>query len=509
MPTSGARLLRSGGVKAATTAAVALVGLASSAVLARVLDQDGLGVFALVLAMVQIGTMLADGGSGQATTRFLAAARDDDGRRHALVAGARSRLLTTVVTVLLGAALMRWLLGALFHGQIGGGAYLWALALIAAKSLFLFAPAVARGHLDWLGEGGLLVLEAVGILFAYASLWLWPAAAATAAPGAVVWRLVLAYGVLLLCLAPTARRWLRQAIATVAAAGPGPQARAQAGAAPEGPVTLRRLMGFGLPLVLNSSFFLLLTWTDRVMLGIMCSPADLAVYYIAANLAGAGRMLFGIPEQVLYSHLAAGYRRGDAGLVPLHHRIFRLFAVLGALFVVLAGAVGTFVIPLVYGGAYQASVWPFQLLLVVLLVRVISIPASLLLIVVHERTAETRDALAVAFVVNILVNLLTIPRLGLVGAIVGSLVAFLVATLYLWWSLWRVARLAASPADLLTTLGPAALWLAVVFARHHGLVPGWAAWAVQAALAAWLLAASLKQLAQFAKLRASAPAVGA
>jgi O-antigen/teichoic acid export membrane protein len=497
---SGARLLRSGGVKTATTATVALIGLASSAVLARVLDQDGLGIFALVLAMVQIGTMLADGGSGQATTRFLAAARDDHGRRHALVAGARARLLTTLATVLVGAALMRWLLGALYHGKVGAAAYLWALALIAAKSLFLFAPAVARGHLDWLGEGGLLVLEAVGILLAYASLWLWPAG-----PDAVVWRLVVAYAALLLALAPTARRWLREAIATVAAAatGVGPVAAG----APEGPVTLRRVLGFGLPLVLNSSFFLLLTWTDRVMLGIMCSPADLAVYYVAANLAGAGRLLFGIPEQVLYSHLAAGYRRGDADLVPLHHRIFRLFAGLGALFVVVAGAVGTFAIPLLYGDTYRASVWPFQLLLVVLLVRVVSIPASLLLIVVHERTAETRDALGFAFVVNILVNLITIPRLGLVGAIVGSLIAFLSATLYLWWSLWRVARLAADPADLLSSLGPALLWLAVVMGQHRHLVPAWAAWGVQAVLAAWLLAASLRQLAQLGRLRAAAPAV--
>lgn len=482
MEAVGSRLLRSGGVKTASTTVVALVGLTASAVLARALDQDGLGLFALVLAMVQIGTMLADGGTGLATTRFLAAATDDRARGLALRSGARARLLTATVTLALGAALMAWLLGVLFHGALSRGGYLWALLLIAVKTAFLFAPAVARGQHRWAAEGGLLVLEAVAILAAYASLFLWPGDA-----GALVARLALAYVALLVPAALQVRR-------RVSGAAPV--------AGPDSP-TIRRLLRFGLPLVLNTSFFLLLTWTDRVMLGVMCTPADLAVYYIAANLAGAGRLLFGIPEQVLYSHLAAGYRAGSPGLAEIHARIFRLFAALGALFVVIAGAAGTFAIPLIYGKDYAASVWPFQLLLFVLLVRIVSIPASLLLIVVHERTAETRDALGFAFAVNLLVNLILIPRLGMIGAVVGSLVAFATATLYLWRSLWKVAGLRARGGDLATTLLPALAWLAVMVGGRRQLLPDWAALSAQGALAAYLAVQAARQLAQFGRLRAA------
>ncbi len=482
---AGSRLLRSGGVKTASTAAVALVGLAASAVLARALDQDGLGLFALVLAMVQIGTMLADGGTGLATTRFLAAVADDGAREPVLRAGLRARLLTTTVAIGLGAALMAWLLGALFHGSLSRNGYLWALLLIALKTAFLFAPAVARGRQRWAAEGGLLVLESVAILAAYASLFAWPGDA-----GALVARLSVAYIALLVP-------------ATLVARG------SNGGATPsitDGAPNVRRLLAFGLPLVLNSSFFLLLTWTDRVLLGIMCSPADLAVYFIAANLAGAGRLLFGIPEQVLYSHLAAGYRPGAPGLYEIHARIFRLFAVLGALFVVVAGAAGTFAIPLVYGNEYAASVWPFQLLLFVLLIRVMSIPASLLLIVVHERTTETRDALGFAFVVNILVDLILIPRLGMIGAVVGSLVAFSMATLYLWRSLWKIAGLRADGADLARSLLPALAWLAVTIGSHRQQVPTWANWGLQAVLAGYLGLQAARELARFSRLRATAAA---
>lgn len=469
------RLLRSGGIKAVTTATVALVALASSAVIARALDQTALGIYALMLAMVQIGTMLADGGTGMATTRFVASGRDDLDRRQATWSGLRARVLTTVCVIGIGALFMRLLLDVLYHHTVSAQAYWWALGWIAAKSLFLLAPAIARGRMNWLTEGSLLVIEAFAILGVYASLRWWPGDA-----NALPLRMVAVY-LLLLLPAQSSLRFARRHEGAPGSHRPNA-------------VTVRRLLGFGLPLVLNSSFFLLLTWTDRIMIGIICSPEDLAVYFIAANLAGAGRLLFGIPEQVLYSHLAASSHSDDPGLPQVHIHLFRLFAALGALFVVAAGAVGIYAIPLLYGATYATSVWPFQLLLLVLLIRVISIPASLLLIVVFERTTETRDALALAFLVNIFVNLLLIPRLGVTGAILGSLAAFMTATGYLWWSLWKIARLRPGASELATFGIPALLWLAVIVTAHRELITPWATWAMHAVLVAYLSVVAMRQI---------------
>lgn len=475
-------LLRSGGIKASTTAAVALLGLASSAVIARAVTPTALGVFALILAMVQIGAMLADGGTGLAATRFIAAARAEAQRRKIIISSMRARVVATTVTIALAAVLMPWLRDVLFHGQVSATVYGWVLVWLAAKSLFLLLPAIYRGRLNWPAEGIVLILEAAGILLAYASMVWRPGD-----PSALPFRLALVYLLLMLPLA----RVLRRVQAPVA----------QETKTDEEDVTVRRLLGFGLPLVLNSSFFLLLTWTDRIMLGVMRAPEELAVYFVAANLSAAGRFLFGIPEQVLYSHLAATARRNDPDLPRVYDDIFRLFAVLGVLFVVLASAAGTIAIPLLYGSNYAASVWPFQLLLVVLLVRILSIPASLVLVVVFEKTSETRDALGVAFLLNLLLNLWTIPRYGTSGAIMGSLTAFLAATAYLWWAAWRVARVRAGTSEFAALAIPTALWLATTVGTHFAKLPAWLSWVIQAGLAGYLLLVAWRQLSRLGLIR--------
>ncbi len=475
-------LLRSGGIKASTTAAVALLGLASSAVLARAVTPTALGVFALVLAMVQIGTMLADGGTGLAATRFIAAAKTENQRRKIILSSARARFVATAATVCIAAALMPWLRNVLFHGQVSAAVYGWVLVWLASKSLFLLLPAIYRGRINWLAEGAVLILEAGGILIAYATMIWRPGD-----PSILPLRLAIVYLVLSLPLVRVLRRVQAPA--------------AEETRHDEEDVTVRRLLGFGLPLVLNSSFFLLLTWTDRIMLGVMRAPDELAVYFVAANLSAAGRFLFGIPEQVLYSHLAATARRNDHDLPRVYDDIFRLFAVLGVLFVVLASAAGTIAIPLLYGANYEASVWPFQLLLVVLLVRILSIPASLFLVVVFEKTSETRDALGVAFLLNLLLNLWTIPRFGTSGAIMGSLTAFLAATFYLWWAVWRVARVRARVSDFAVLALPTALWLAVTVGAHFARLPEWLNWTVQVGLAGYLVLVAWRQLSRLGLVR--------
>jgi O-antigen/teichoic acid export membrane protein len=135
----------------------------------------------------------------------------------------------------------------------------------------------------------------------------------------------------------------------------------------------------------------------------------------------------------------------------------------------------------------MASVWPFQLLLAVLLVRLISIPASLLLVVVFERTPETSIALSLAFAVNLGLNLLLIPSHGINGAIEASFAGFALATAYMWLALWRVARLRIGSRHLLLLLAVSVVWLAATAAERHGRLSGQLYWGSQALLCAGLV----------------------
>lgn len=460
----GGSLLRDGGIKGASTLVTGLLALAASIVLARVLPQEDLGLFVLVLAMVQIGVMLADGGSGLAMTRYLAAAGSRERRRDIVRGGIRARLMITAVAISLGLVLMPWLRRVLFDGSLTRSAFLWVMAWILGKSLFLLVPSILRGRMQWFREGALLVAEAAGIIAVYMTC-----RSAPIASGQLPMRLAILYAILagVGILALTAR-------SRITATG------SDDGTA----VTMTRLLAFGLPLVMNTSLFLALSWTDRILLGLFRSREELAFYYVAVGLTTAGRMVFAVPEQVLYSRLAATCRPGDPGLPRTHADVFDLFAWLGLLMVVVASMAGRVAVPVLYGAEYAASVWPFQLLLAVLLVRIVSIPASLFLIVVFERTPETRNSLAIAFVANLLLNIVLIPRYGVSGAILASLAGFLLATWYLWRAMGRQAGLSAAPPILFRLLLAAAVWLGCTAAEHYGLLPGWGYWTSQAILTA-------------------------
>jgi len=461
-------LLRGGQIKALTTAVTAGFGLLSSVVLARLLTEDDLGLFVLVLAVVQVGSMLADGGSGLAVTRYAASAGSAAVLRGSVRAGAVLRLICTVVTLGLGLALMPMLLTRLFHGSLPRNAYLWALIWIGFKSIFLYVPAVQRGRRRWGAEGILLVLEGLGLVLLYLA-----AGRAGVGPDGLPFLISLLY----LGLAVAGSLWVLGSLRTDA----GPYGSDDA------PTGMGRMLRFGLPLLMNSSLFMALVWTDRILLGLHRSREELAYYYVAVGLSAAARLLFSIPEQVLYSHLAATTRADAPDLAEIHARIFRFFAVAALAVTVLGTLAGRVAIPLLYGGNYEISVWYFQLLLGVILVRIVSIPASLLLIVVYERTPETRNALLWAFLANLALNLVLIPRYGIMGAVLSSLAGFVLATGSLWISLWRVARLRPDGRTLGLILGVGTVWLASLMLERFGPAPAWSVWGVQGLMALGLL----------------------
>ena len=479
-----ARLLREGSIKTASTLLVAVLGLFSSIVLARGLSESGLGLFVLVLALVHVGVMLADGGSSLALTRFVAAAGQRDEQRRLTWLGYRVRLTITTVALLALLAIQPLVRRHLFHDSLTGDAYLLALLWISGKSLFLVGPAVMRGLRQWGREGLLLVLEALGLVAVYSTLLIGHREEAVSG-GGLAGRLAVLYGILALFSCWSLRWGLTGA------------APARLGVTVPADIGIRRLLAFGLPLMMNSSLFLALTWTDRILLGIFRSHEELAYYFVAVGLTTAGRMLFAIPEQVFYSHLAERYRRDSPDLAKIHHAIFGLFASLSLLTLIAGGGAGRLLIPVLYGASYSSSVWPFQLLLLVLLVRVVSIPASLFLVVVYERTPETRNALVVAFIANLVLNVILIPRIGIPGAIMASLFGFTLATAYLWRALWRVAGLRAESRQVWYLVGATLSWLLSVILVQREIIPDWPFWVLQLLLAAGALVATRRQWRAF------------
>jgi len=74
----------------------------------------------------------------------------------------------------------------------------------------------------------------------------------------------------------------------------------------------------------------------------------------------------------------------------------------------------------IYGAAYASSILPLQILLVSLVFAFLDFPVGALLNASNRQNRQTL-AMGVTMVVNILLNLLLLPRLGIVGASVAAL----------------------------------------------------------------------------------------
>jgi O-antigen/teichoic acid export membrane protein len=153
----------------------------------------------------------------------------------------------------------------------------------------------------------------------------------------------------------------------------------------------------------------------------LADPAQVAFYAISLGLV---RQLRLVPESIAVAALpelsglapsaAASFvcklsRQATAGIVP----------------VLLAAAVGGgLAIGPIYGAPYQASVLPFLVLLV-------SFPALTVwatvarFYIATNRQQTTIGVQAVGLATNIVLNLLLIPKLGILGAAIGSLTAHL------------------------------------------------------------------------------------
>jgi O-antigen/teichoic acid export membrane protein len=194
-----------------------------------------------------------------------------------------------------------------------------------------------------------------------------------------------------------------------------------------GPVetNVRELVVFSAPLIVATILSRLLTWTDTLMLGYFRSSAAVGLYSAAYPLANSLVLLFGafgFMYLPMISRFDAADERGEI------NRLFQLttkWIVVGTFPAFLALAVfPADVLGIVFGAEYT----PAALVLTILTVGFFSHAAT-------GRNRETISAIGftkyvflsnvVAFVANVVLNVLLIPRYGIVGAAVASASSYL------------------------------------------------------------------------------------
>lgn len=166
---------------------------------------------------------------------------------------------------------------------------------------------------------------------------------------------------------------------------------------------------------------------DMFLIMKFLNPAMLGIYSVAVTIAEKIWLLPNVISYVLFPHIAI-YK--DKKMTPLLSRwIFIVMVIISALLVIVLKPL----IILVYSKAYQYSYTPF----IYLLPGIIFLSIGKLMasdVIGRGYTKYTLNAAVISALVNILLNIVLIPKYQLKGAAIASSFSYSINTFYLIWA---------------------------------------------------------------------------
>jgi O-antigen/teichoic acid export membrane protein len=366
---------------------------------ARLLGADALGIYALVVAVVQIGEVLATGGLDAGLLRFVNQLEDEE--RKGVIASAMKRAALTSVAV---AALLVLLSGPI-SGALHGGRLLRIALCSAAAAIPLSVMTVMAGH----------------AVQAFRKLMPKVVATQMIAPAVLLFSMVAARylsgidAALLVPFVPSA---------FMALAWIWPKFRKTTGVGLPDVLHAggdRAMTAVALPLLVISLFSMLSHWIDIVMLGFLTDTHTVGLYQPAARTAGLLRSVL-LAFTGIAAPMIAGYHgRQDAsgirGLYDMVTRWILTIVMLPALVLVLFPAEVLSVFGRGFGEGSTAMV---MLAVSALLQAWFGLGSTVLAMSGGERLSLLNQA--AALVLQAILHLLLIPVLGLNGAALSTLI---------------------------------------------------------------------------------------
>jgi O-antigen/teichoic acid export membrane protein len=394
---------------------------ATAIVLARVLDPAGYGVYAYALAIAGLLTIPIQWGLPTLIVREASALRLAN--NWPLLRG----LVIRAHEFILGAAVLIMLLGwfvtsrtQLFSEPERSSAVFVGLLLAALIALLGLGTGLLRG-LRLTAESQLIehVLRP-GFFLVIIALLAWALPMAALSPVRVVAALAAATGVAYLaCL------WLYRRTVPTRFRSWAPTYTTQAWFRSAGPMAI------------TSALFVVNTQTDVVLLGFLCSDADVGCYRVAVQLASLLLFLLVLWNAIVAARFAQLYAANNRHqlqeLVSLSSLVVTTWAVGVYLLFAVAGRP---LITMLFGTEYEGAYVPLMILGAGQLVNAAAGPVGLLLTMTgHER--EALKGVAAAASANILLNLVLIPWFGIPGAATAAALSLVIWNALLWRSVRR------------------------------------------------------------------------
>jgi O-antigen/teichoic acid export membrane protein len=189
-----------------------------------------------------------------------------------------------------------------------------------------------------------------------------------------------------------------------------------------------RLLRFSLPLVFGGVLFDFAERIDILMIGLFRDEAQVGVYAVGSALARALLLLVASTMPVVGTLAAEAVGRGSAEDIARIHRTVTRWM----LFFTAPLAAGLLLFPeeavtLLFGREYAAAAGTLRVLVIAYLSGVLAGPVGLLLNTMGK-THWTLANMAVRTAVNVALNLVLIPRFGILGAAWGTVASLVIAS---------------------------------------------------------------------------------
>lgn len=182
----------------------------------------------------------------------------------------------------------------------------------------------------------------------------------------------------------------------------------------------KKMLRFGIPLVLGSAAYWGLTATDKILLRVMSNFAELGVYSVAVSFAAVAGILQNIFTTVWAPIVYKWVSEGED--IESIKKVSR-YVLATVVLMFCLGGLFSWVVSLVLPKNYSDVQWIFVSCLGAPLLYMLS-ETTVMGIGVSRRSAYSAIASLMAFLINLVGNWLLIPKYGAAGAAASTCIAF-------------------------------------------------------------------------------------
>ena len=230
---------------------------------------------------------------------------------------------------------------------------------------------------------------------------------------------------------------------------------------------IKNLFSFSFWIFLSGSGAVLFNTADTIFIGYFLTNADVGIYRIALQLTTAATFTTVALQTVLYPKISyMGAQREFGAIENVLARAFTYSLILAVPVCIGGWIFGRELLYYFYGASFAPGTAVFMILLIVQLVNIFMYLLTMSLNAL-DRPRDSFKGTAIAIVINIILNVVFIPLIGIIGAALATLITMIVNALIVFFFLNRIlaVRLETKPVRniALASLVMGAVLICIVF----------------------------------------------